>query len=93
MDNVELNPKEYIDYLKSRVSKLTLWAYTVNIIGIPILIPFILCVFFSYPIEYGVASLILVFFHCHIYGICRDLKNDAIDRLKRWKKLYNIDKD
>jgi len=93
MDNVELNPKEYMDYLKSRVSKFTFWIYTVNVIGIPILIPFILCLFFSYPVEYGAVSFVLVFLHCHIYNLCRELKNDAVDRLKRWKKIYNIIED
>jgi len=88
MDTLGFNSKEYIDYLKSRVRKFTFWIYTVNIIGIPLLIPFVLCLFFSYPIEYGVVSLILIWLHCHIHGLCRDLKSDAIDRLKRWNKIY-----
>jgi len=93
MDTAEMDPKEYLIYLKSRVHKFAFWIYAINIIGIPLLIPFIMCVFFSYSVDYGAISLVFIWLHYHIFCLCRDLKSDAVDRLERWKKIYEIIED
>ena len=91
LDFVNMTNEEWISYLEVEYQKSYHRFWAAQIGSLLLFMPLFLWLFFGFPIEYFGYSLMGCILFSLLNSFLVGMRDDARDRLKRWRKMYGIE--